>query len=75
MQLINQINQIFKLNKLKLWLKVYEIVATGDGCGLVEMILDAMSIDAIKQKLPKGQQSLKKYFELNFGRGKLFKDA
>jgi len=54
MQLINQVNQIFKLHNLKLWLKVYEIVATGEGCGLVEMILDAMSIDAIKQKLPKG---------------------
>jgi len=48
MQLINQCNQIFKLHKLKLWLKIYEIIATGEGCGLVEMINDAMSIDAIK---------------------------
>ena len=77
MQLINQINQIFRLKELPLWLKVYEIIATGEGCGLVEMINDAMSIDAIKQKLPKGRQSLKDYFSINFGpeKGKLYKKA
>jgi len=65
------------LHKLPLWLKIYEIIATGDGCGLVEMINDAMSIDAIKQKLPKGQQTLRDYFMLNYGswRGKLYKKA
>jgi len=58
-------------------LKVYEIIATGDGCGLVEMCSDAMSIDAIKSKLPRDSTSLKEYFILNFGNSKesLYKKA
>lgn len=56
-------------------MKVYEILATGEGCGLVEVAKDAMTIDSIKDKLPKGQQSLKDYFIMNFGneKGKTYK--
>ena len=47
MQLISQIYQIFKMKKLPLWLKTYEILATGPSCGLIEVINDARSIDEI----------------------------
>lgn len=47
MQLISQIYQIFKIKKLPLWLKTYEILATGPNCGLIELINDAMSLDEI----------------------------
>jgi phosphatidylinositol kinase/protein kinase (PI-3 family) len=50
MQLISQISQIFKMKKLPLWLRTYEILATGPNCGLIEVINDAMSIDEIHKK-------------------------
>lgn len=51
MQLISQIDQIFKLKNLDLWTKPYEILATGARCGLIEVVSDAMSIDGIKKKM------------------------
>lgn len=52
MQIITLCDQIFKTKKkLKLWLKPYEILATGPGCGIIEFINDALSIDYIKRKL------------------------
>ncbi len=48
-------NQIFKLKKLDLWLKPYEILATGARCGLIELVSDALSINDIKRKM--GQQT------------------
>lgn len=50
MQLIEQIDQIFKWKKLHLWLYTYEIIATGPDCGILEFIKDSMSLDAIKKK-------------------------
>lgn len=50
MQLISQIDQIFKRKKLNIWLKPYEILATGKDCGLIEFLTDSASIDAIKKK-------------------------
>jgi phosphatidylinositol kinase/protein kinase (PI-3 family) len=47
MQLISEIQQIFKMKKLPLWLKTYEILATGPNCGLIDYINDAMSLDEI----------------------------
>ena len=55
MQLISQIDQIFKIKKLNLWLRTYEILATGSRCGLIEAVSDALSIDSIKKKM--GPQS------------------
>lgn len=51
MQLISKMDQIFQLKKLPLWLKPYEILATGQRCGLIECVSDALSIDSIKKKL------------------------
>jgi len=50
MQMISSMDQIFKEAKSPLWLKPYEIIATGPRCGLIEVVSDAMSIHAIKEK-------------------------
>jgi phosphatidylinositol 4-kinase len=50
MQLISCMDQIFKEAKSPLWLRPYEIIATGPRCGLIEVVSDAMSIHAIKEK-------------------------
>lgn len=67
MQLLSEMNQIFSLKKLPLWMKTYEILATGPNCGLIEMINDAMSIDEIHKKT---NQSLMGFMISNFGDGK-----
>lgn len=69
MQLISQIYQIFKLKNLKLWLKAYEILATGARCGLIECITDALSISSIKKKIGANSRLLD-YFYKNFGNPK-----
>jgi phosphatidylinositol 4-kinase len=51
MQLISQFEQIFLIKKLPLWVKPYEILATGQRCGLIEVATDALSIDSIKKKI------------------------
>ena len=67
MQLISQISQIWRQAKLPLWVKTYEILATGPNCGLIENIPDAMSISGVKEKL--GQNStLSDYFLTQFGK-------
>ena len=68
MQLISQFQQIFQLKKLPLWLKTYEILATGPNCGLIDFINDAMSLDEIHKKTD--NQSLYDFFLKSFGKGK-----
>lgn len=67
MQLISEISQIFKLKQLPLWLKAYEILATGPNCGLIEVINDAMGIDEIHKKTNGG--TLEEFYVKNYGRG------
>lgn len=70
MQMISSMHQIFKEAKSPLWLKPYEIIATGPRCGLIEVVSDAMSIHAIKEKRLQqtGQfSSLLDYFDEQFG--------
>ena len=38
------------MKKLPLYLRAYEILATGPNCGLIEFINDAVSIDEIHKK-------------------------
>jgi phosphatidylinositol kinase/protein kinase (PI-3 family) len=68
MQLISEIQQIFKLKKLPLWLKTYEILATGPNCGLIDYINDAMSLDEIHKLTD--NQSLYDFYVKSFGKGK-----
>lgn len=66
-QLINQFDQIFKKKKLDLWLKPYEILATGQRCGLIEVCNDTLSISSIKEKLGGKNVRIVDYFRNQFG--------
>ena len=57
------------MKKLPLWLKTYEILATGPNCGIIEFINDAISIDEI-HKTGQGV-TLLDYFVVNYGKGKI----
>jgi len=69
MQLISQIHQIFKIKKLPIWVKAYEILATGMNCGVIEFINDAISLDEI-HKTQEGV-TLLDYFVVQHGKGKI----
>jgi len=51
-----------------MWLRTYEILATGSNCGLIELIQDAVSIDEIHKYMDGG--SLLDYYIKNHGKGK-----
>ena len=71
MQVISLCDQIFSSKKkLKLWLKPYEILATGPGCGIIEFLNDALSIDYIKRKLfeKNNLTDLVDFFSITFGK-------
>ena len=66
-QLINEFNQIFKIEKINCWLNTYEIISTGNDAGLVEMVNDSLSLDQLKQKL--SNISLRDFYINYYGRG------
>lgn len=67
MQLISSMHQIFQDAKLPLWLKPYEIMATGQHCGLIEVCSDALSISSIKEKTGPNT-TIVNYFNDQFGK-------
>ena len=66
-QLINEFYQIYQLEHTGLWLNTYEIISTGNDSGLVEMVNDSLSLDALKQKLD--HISLSDFYLHYFGSG------
>ena len=69
MQLLETIDLIFKKRKLKLKLQTYEILSTGENCGLVEFIKDSMSIDGIKRMLKESsgrEMTLYDFYQVRF---------
>ena len=67
MQMINQMDQIWQMCKCNLWIKSYEIIATGHMCGLMEFVSDSLSIHGIKEKLGPNS-TLVDYFRRQFGK-------
>ena len=63
-QLINEFLQIFKFEKVKCWLKPYEIIATGTNVGIVEVVSNSMSIDQMKRK---SKKTLSEFYKSYFG--------
>ena len=57
------------MKKLPLWIKTYEILATGPNCGIIEFIEDAMSIDDIHKKVDGA--TLLDYFVVHHGKGEV----
>ena len=74
-QLINEFLQIFKLEKVKCYLKPYEIIATGKNAGIIEAIGNAISLDEMKRK--SNLMSLRDFYIKNFGpiNSKKYKNA
>ena len=66
-QLINEFNQIFKLEEVNCWLNTYEIISTGNDSGLVEMVNNSLSLDQLKQKL--NNISLREFYLYFWGKG------
>jgi phosphatidylinositol 4-kinase len=67
MQLISLCKQIFEAAQLDLYVRPYEILATGPNCGVLECVPDAMSIDSLKKSLPPAHSSLREFFVMQFG--------
>lgn len=70
MQLISQVDQIFRRQKLNLWLRPYEILSTGSDCGLIEFVEDGLGVDYIRKTMSMLMNrpcDLYDYFRKNFG--------
>jgi hypothetical protein len=65
-QLINEFNQIFRLEKVDCWVSSYEILATGNNCGIIEVVPNAISIDQLKRKV-KNYEGLSDFYKSYFG--------
>jgi phosphatidylinositol 4-kinase len=64
-QLINEFNQIFKIEKVDCWVNPYEIISTGMNMGLIECIPNSISLDQLKRKSK--ITSLKNFYDLYYG--------
>jgi hypothetical protein len=60
-QLIETFYKIFKKAELPLYLYSYNVIATSSNSGLIETIPDAISIDALKKRIPNAK-TLEDYF-------------
>jgi hypothetical protein len=68
MQMIHYYKSVFVQAKLPLWLKTYRLVSTSSSTGLIEVLVDATSIDGLKKAdgYPK-EGGMRKYFEETYG--------
>uniref|UniRef100_K3WPJ9 1-phosphatidylinositol 4-kinase n=1 Tax=Globisporangium ultimum (strain ATCC 200006 / CBS 805.95 / DAOM BR144) TaxID=431595 RepID=K3WPJ9_GLOUD len=66
MQLISYFGQIFRAEKLELWLHPYRILSTGASTGLLEVVCNTISLDGIKKT--SGFKNLRTHFEDIYGR-------
>lgn len=65
LQLIQKFKDIFKRAKLPMWLKCYRIIATSSSTGLIETLINAISLDGLKKR--EGYVSLANHFEKSYG--------
>lgn len=68
MQMIHYYKSVFAQAKLPLWLKTYRILSCDSSTGLLEVLVDATSLDGLK-KSPgyPVEGGLRKYFEIVYG--------
>lgn len=68
MQMIHYYKSVFAKAGLPLWLKTYRILSVSSRTGLLEVLVDATSLDGLKKSdgYPK-EGGLRKYFELVYG--------
>ncbi|RHY31385.1 hypothetical protein DYB32_003565 [Aphanomyces invadans] len=65
LQLIQKFMDIFKAANLPIWLKVYRIIATSSSTGIIETLVNAISLDGLKKR--DGYVSLLHHFEKSYG--------
>ncbi|TMW64722.1 hypothetical protein Poli38472_011602 [Pythium oligandrum] len=65
LQLIQKFIEIFKAANLPIWLKSYRIIATSSSTGLIETLINAISLDGLKKR--EGYVSLLNHFEKSYG--------
>lgn len=63
-QFLKQLQQIWKQERVPLWVKPYNIVVTSDNSGLIEPIINAVSLHQLKKN---SKLSLREYFHREFG--------
>jgi hypothetical protein len=63
MQLIELSGQAFELAGLELWVFPYRILATGRSAGVIEMVRNAMSFDALKKRPGYGKGGLREHLQ------------
>ena len=69
-QLINEFAQIFKIEEVDCFLYPYEIISTGNNCGIIEVCPNSMSLDELKHKTSfNPDNSLKVFYEYYFIKG------
>jgi phosphatidylinositol 4-kinase len=68
MQMIHYFDSLFRKSKIPVWLKTYRILSTSQRTGLIEVLLDATSIDGLKksEKFPE-TGGMRAYFEQVYG--------
>jgi phosphatidylinositol kinase/protein kinase (PI-3 family) len=67
MQLISFYDEVFKKEKLDLWVKPYSILSTGKSTGLIQVLENSISLAGLKKK-PDYPGSLALHFERLYGR-------
>lgn len=68
MQMIHYYKSVFAKSDLPIWLKTYRILSTSKSTGLIEVIVDAISIDSLKKnKSYPRDGGLRAYFEKVYG--------
>jgi len=65
-QLVKQVAQILRDAALPVYVRPYDILATGGGCGVIEAVPDTVSIDALKRN-DSQFTTLLDFFERRFG--------
>lgn len=79
MQLIELCQEAFDLAGLELWVNPYRILATGRTTGVIEMVRNAMSFDALKKRPGYGKGGLREHLlrmtEFTADPGESFKSA
>ena len=68
MQMIHYFESVFAKSNLPIWLKTYRILSTSKNTGLIEVLVDATSIDGLKKsdKYPTAG-GMRAYFEQVYG--------
>ena len=79
MQLIELCQEAFQVAQLELWVHPYRILATGRTTGIIEMVRNAMSFDALKKRPGYGRGGLREHLqrmtEFTADPGNAFKSA